>query len=107
MEDTVFSIKDDKVNVFDFNTCKLTEIDYSSMNCSETMLDSVGEKKILNARFSCDKLLIISFLGDEGFSYTKYYFDIYDLQGRLENEIDVTDCKTVEESTEKVLSYIQ
>ncbi len=92
LEDTVFSIKDDKVNVFDFNTCKLTEIDYSSMNCSETMLDSVGEKKILNARFSCDKLLIISFLGDEGFSYTKYYFDIYDLQGRLENEIDVTDC---------------
>lgn len=89
-DNTAFSINNNQTNLFDFKSLKLTSIDYDSNDVTETLLELSGERKIISARFSDEKLLLISYLGDEGFSYNKYYFGIYDIEGHLEAELDIT-----------------
>ena len=90
-ENTAFSINNNRTNLFDFKSMKLTSIDYDSNGVTETLLEMPEERKIISARFSDEKLLFISYLGDEGFSYNKYFFSIYDIDGNLETELDITE----------------
>ena len=90
-DNTAFSINNNQTNLFDFKSMKLTSIDYASNDVTETLLETLGERKIISARFSDEKLLLISYLGDEGFSYNKYFFGIYDMEGQLETELDITE----------------
>lgn len=90
-DNTAFSINNNQTKLFDFKSMKLTSIDYDSNGVTETLLETPEERKILSARFSAEKLLLISYLGDEGFSYNKYFFDIYNIEGHLETELDITE----------------
>ncbi len=85
-----FGVFSDKTSVFDIENAELTVVDYSSGKTNETKVAGFDDKKILEARFSEDELLVLSLLGDKGFKSSKYYFSILDLNGVIKSESEIT-----------------
>lgn len=86
----VFGVFTDKTAVFDIERAELTVVDYAVMKTMETAVDGFAEKSILEARFSGDELLVLSYTGDKGFKSNKYYLSIIDLDGNLKSETEIT-----------------
>lgn len=86
----VFGVFTDKTAVFDIERAELTVVDYAVMKTMETVVAGFAEKSILEARFSGDELLVLSYTGDKGFKGNKYYLSIIDLDGKLKSETEIT-----------------
>ncbi len=77
--------------IFSYSSLVIRSLDYSQKVVKETPLDFSDDRTVINARFSGQELYILSFEGDDGFSYNTYYLTKYSLNGVLESEFDITD----------------
>ena len=90
LETDVFGIFSDKTVVFDIEKAELTVVEYSGKKAKEITIAGFDDKNILEARFSEEELLVLSFVGDKGFKSSKYFFSILDLEGNLISEMEIT-----------------
>lgn len=90
-----FSLTDSGLLSYNYESRTVKTLDYADRTVVDKVPDGLENKEILSARFSGEKLVVLSYIGDLGFESCQYFTDVFDVNAELIYERSVSDvCNT-------------